>query len=511
MQDVIKLNNANRKIYTQAMILTGAFIFCYIQAISQLVSFWKNSYVYSYGFLIPFISLYLVWLNRKKLNSIRSVPSYFLGSSLILCGLLLYILGNRSGVFVIQSLSIIVTVSGIVVFICGTRFFLAVLFPIAYLLFMIPIWDSLTERLQFPFQNFTAFFAAQLLNLSGIPVYRNSIFLELPNITLEVANVCSGINNLIAVLAIALPLAYITLKSWPRRIILVSGGIVIAALSNGLRVAIMGFLAYYGISATLHGPGHILQAMFVSFVGFIVLFIGAWILSEKHSKSEISLGSATISPEKSNSNMLNSINSRPLFFTAGILFIVGMYINFFNPSPVPLKYDLKLFPYEIGPYKGADVSADHNISEMIDSDIAMERIYRTVSGREVNLYIGYLESQGQGKELVNYKSAKFHDGTSQENIATNTNATVKINKVLIQKDGSAKVIYFWYDLNGAIIADRYYAKVRTAFDSIIRQRSNGAFIMVSSALDKPEDNMKVFKDTEEFIRVLLPVLQGYLP
>ena len=508
---VQEVNQSRKTNLAPALIVLATFLFCYIQAITELVSFWKQSYVYSYGFLIPAISLYLVWLNKKKLKGIHLIPDYLFGLPFMLCGLLLFILGNRSGVLVIESLSIIVTISGMVLLIFGKRYFLALLFPITYLLFMIPIWDSLMVRLQFPFQNFTAFTAAHLLQLSGVPVYRNAIFLELPNITLEVANVCSGINNLIAVLAIALPLAYVSLKSWPRRIVLVIGGIVIAALSNGLRVAMIGFLSYNGISVTLHGPGHILQAMFVSFVGFIVLFIGSWILSDRHSESAISLEPEPISQGNNDSHPCNTINQRICFLAAGILFIAGMYINFVNPSPVPLRSDLKLFPYEIGAYRGSDVSVDHNISEMIHPDVEKERIYKTASGREVNLYIGYLESQKQGKELVNYKSAGFHNGASCENITINANRTVKINKVLSQKDGTSKVIYFWYDLSGTIVADRYYAKMQTAFDAVFKQRSNGAFIMISSTVDKSKDDPRVFEDAEDFIRVLIPVLHGYLP
>ena len=510
-QDVINLNHTYKKYLMPGLILLGAFLFCYFQAFSELIFFWKDSYVYSYGFLIPLISIYLVWLNRKKLSHIEPAPSYTAGFLLFTAGLLIFIFGNRSGVLVVQSLSIIITISGIVLFVLGKNFFWALLFPIAYLLFMIPIWDSLTERLQFPFQIFTAFTAAQLLNLSGIPVYRHAMFLDLPNITLKVATVCSGINNLIAVLAIALPLAHISLKSWPRRIILVSSGIIIAAFSNGFRVAMIGFLSYKGISATLHGPGHILQAMFVSFVGFIVLFIGAWILSEKHPKLAASSGPINNPAEKIDTRDHIRIKNHLLYMTAGLLFIIGIYINFFSPSPVPLKTGLKFFPYEIGPYKGADVPVDHNISDIFNPDSTLSRVYRTASGREVNLYIGYLESQGQGKELVNYKSAKFHNGASRETIATTEGKTIIINKVLNQKDGSPGITYFWYDLNGSIIADRYYAKVQTALSAITKSRTNGAVVIISAGENNTGDSQNASKDMEDFIRILIPVLHSYLP
>jgi len=510
-QDVINLNHTDKKHLIAGIVLLGAFLCCYFQAFSELIFFWKDSYVYSYGFLIPLISIYLLWLNREKLKRIDPVPSYTAGFLLFTAGLLIYIFGNRSGVFVVQSLSIIITISGIVLFVFGKKFFLASLFPIAYLLFMIPLWDSLTERLQFPFQIFTAFTASQLLNLSGIPVYRHTVFLDLPNITLKVATVCSGINNLIAVCAIALPLAHISLKSWPRRIILVSAGIIIAAFSNGLRVAMIGLFAYKGIFATLHGPGHILQAMFVSFVGFIVLFIGAWILSEKHPKIAASSVSNRNPAEGIDTRDHIRIKNHSLYLTAGLLFTVGIYINFFSPSPVPLKTDLKFFPYEIGPYKGADVATDHTLSDMFDPDSTLSRVYRTDSGREVNLYIGYLESQAQGKELVNYKSAKFHNGASRQTIAITPEKTIEINEVLSQKDGTPRITYFWYDLNGSIIADRYYAKVQTALSAITKSRTNGTVVMVSAGGNNTGDGQNVSKDMEDFIRILIPVLHSYLP
>ena len=125
---VIQPINQSINLWLKKGFLIGAFIFCYVKAISQLITFWWNSYVYSYGFLIPFISIYLIWSQRYKFRNIQSSPCYLLGLPAILIGILMLILGYTGGVLVIQSLSIIITIAGIVLFLFGKKYFSVLLF-----------------------------------------------------------------------------------------------------------------------------------------------------------------------------------------------------------------------------------------------------------------------------------------------------------------------------------------------------------------------------------------------
>lgn len=320
----------DKKRLTYYAVLLGSFLFCYAKVFAALFNVWWNSEIYSYGFLVPFISLYLIWIRRDKLKYLQHSTSYLTGFTFLAAGMLTLLLGRALGVVSLQGLSLVTTVIGIIILLFGKYFFRAVWFPIAYLLFMVPFWDRLIEWLHLPLQNFSAAVGIEILQVVGMPAFRESIYIELPNITLEVAKVCSGVNNLIAVVAIAIPLAYLTIRSWTRRFILVSGGIIIAILFNGLRVALIGVLAYYGISKVLHGPLHILQAMSVSLVGFIILFVGAWILSDRASAP-----SPNHSTKATQSDFYpmqiyisNDKMKYPLFLAACILNLFGIYINF---------------------------------------------------------------------------------------------------------------------------------------------------------------------------------------
>lgn len=316
-----KMNHSSNYLYWGPLV--SAFTFCFARALMSLVSVWTNSYIYSYGYLIPVLSLYLIWQERGRLKKIRSEPSFFPGFTIFVVGLIILIAGHTSRVVSLQGISIVVSLIGVTLLLLGWRYLSVLLFPLLYLLFMVPFWDRLTEPLHLPFQNFSAMIGTSLLQLIGIPAYRNAIYIELPNITLEVARVCSGVNNLIAVAAIAIPLAYITLHSWTRRLILFFSGIAIAIIGNWLRVTLIGVLSYYNYAGDSHGPYHILQGLTVSYVGFAALFVCAWILSRGQSKDSKDHVSETISylqpPVKSSATYYLPVSA--------LLIVVGFYLN----------------------------------------------------------------------------------------------------------------------------------------------------------------------------------------
>ena len=319
------------KILLWGVLLSGAFLFCFAKAIVALAEAWYNSYIYSYGFLVPLVSIYIVWGQRKRIKHIQLVPSYLPGLPVLLAGIVLLVIGTANGGTSIKGFSIITAITGIILLVSGRQFFKCVWFPIAYLLFMVPFWDNFTERLHWPLQIFCAMNGAMLLNLIGIPVYRASVYLSLPHITLEVAKECSGVNQLIAIVAMAVPLAYLSLGSWWKRILLIVSGIIIAVASNGLRVALIGVLSYYGISSVLHGPFHVLEAMSVSILGYIGLFIVLWILSrgEAHTEVSVQVDNAVASEINTPSGSYKEL-IYPFLLSIGILLFVGSYINFYQ-------------------------------------------------------------------------------------------------------------------------------------------------------------------------------------
>lgn len=264
------------------VVLLAGLGFSYAHVLKAIVTQWWTNNLYSYGFLIPPISLYLIWLRRETIQLLRPRPNCMGGGALLGAGFTMLILGHAGSILTLQELSLPVTLSGLILSLLGTQVLKSLAFPLAYLLFMIPAWEVLTDHLHLPFQLLSATIGLALLQSVGIPAFRDGVYIELPQITLEVAQVCSGVNYLIAVIAIGVPLAVLFLDGWRRRALLLGLSIVVATLSNGLRVALIGLLAYHGfLPGDIHGPFHVLQGILVSMIGYAALFAGLLLLSNR--------------------------------------------------------------------------------------------------------------------------------------------------------------------------------------------------------------------------------------
>lgn len=259
--------------------LTAALIYLYAPAFSALVNTWLVRPDFSHGFLILPISLYLVWLQREKLRHLRLQRSYLAGISVIIIAGAMLVLGDAASLITLQELSLPVMIVGLVLFLFGRVHLKTVGLPIAYLLFMIPFLDKLINPLHWPLQLLSAKMGVAFLMNLGFPALVQEQYIILPNITLEVAQACSGVKYLISIIAIGIPLAYITQKNLWSGIALVLSAVIIGVIANWIRVAAIGIWAYYG-GSVLHGPFHVFQALFVAQLGFIALFVGAWILSK---------------------------------------------------------------------------------------------------------------------------------------------------------------------------------------------------------------------------------------
>ncbi len=493
------------------LMVTASILFLYGEALSALVRQWWTNDMYSYGFLIPFISLYMVWIRREELLNIRPSPGYIPGAAILFISLSMLLSGHAGGIIVLQELSLPITIAGVVVLLLGIHSLRFLWLPIAYLLFMIPVWGVLTGYLHFPFQNFAAATGARLLDMAGIPVYRDGIFVELPNITLKVARECSGINYLFAVVALGIPLAYLFLRSRTRRIILLCSSVIIAIAANGLRVALIGAFSYYGIGDNIHGPFHMLQGLFVSVVGYAALFGGVLILS---GRSPVTRHTRDDGPGKRTA-ALHISTAKKLILPSAIIItlslVLGSYIYFYKPSPVPLKKDIIWFPYEIGKWRGTDSEPDYELFRTLGADSILTRTYRTDAGRRIKLYIGYYKFQEQGKELVDYRTDWLYDGASRVKITAGTGGVIEVNRLIKREGEINRLILFWYDLNGRVVTGKYMAKAYTTWDSLTRGRTNGAIVMVSTEIYNKAGTEEALRDTEKFIKDILPVLRAYIP
>jgi len=152
--------------------------------------------------------------------------------------------------------SALVILWGNFIFAYGMKTFKAALFPLLFLVFMIPLPYEVMEGIITFLQKGSTEFANFLLWLSQVPYYREGFVFHTIGIDVEVAPECSGIRSGLALLITALLAGYLFLKSWWRRVILALCVIPITMLKNGIRITTLTLLSTYVDPRILQSPLH---------------------------------------------------------------------------------------------------------------------------------------------------------------------------------------------------------------------------------------------------------------
>ena len=234
----------------------------------RLAKEWWQDPNYTHGFFVPVFSLFLVWEARAKLAALRSKPSWA-GLVIFLFALIALMLGTICSEFFLARISVLLLISGTVVFLAGWEHLCVISFPLAFLILMIPS-ATIFSQITFPLQIIASKTASFLLMLAGVPVLREGNILLLPNARLEVAEACSGVRSLFSLISLSVIYGYLAERKIAVRVLITVMTIPISVLANALRIAVTGLVVQYwgieGAQGTLH-----LLAGWVIFIGSLAV------------------------------------------------------------------------------------------------------------------------------------------------------------------------------------------------------------------------------------------------
>jgi exosortase len=155
----------------------------------------------------------------------------------------------------------------------GWNYFRAILFPWAFLLFMIPIPTLLYNQITFPLQLLGSRVAADVLQLLNVPVLREGNVITLPNIVLEVAKACSGIRSLMSLTCLAIIYGYLMERRIAVRWAVALISLPIAVAANSARIIGTGLMAHYWDPDKAQGFYHIFEGWLVFVVSLVLLYL----------------------------------------------------------------------------------------------------------------------------------------------------------------------------------------------------------------------------------------------
>jgi exosortase len=259
-------------IWSMLVSLIGLTLWLYWPVLRGLWTQWSVDGNASHGFLIPLISAYVIWDRREALRRARVAPSWW-GVGVTFVGLMMLWVGQVGAELFVQRLSFIVVLVGLVHLLAGRDVLRLWAFPLAFLVFMVPLPAIVLNAVAFPLQGFAAQTAASCLVALNIPVLREGNVIALARTTLEVAEACSGIRSLMSLMALGTAYAYFTERLLWKRWIIIAAAIPVAIAANAFRVAGTGVLAHYFGEEAAQGFYHDFSGWLVFVVAFAMLLL----------------------------------------------------------------------------------------------------------------------------------------------------------------------------------------------------------------------------------------------
>lgn len=259
------------KLYIAFISIVAIVVALYLPVIVPMVKVWASDDNYSHGFLVPIISLYLAYMRKNELQDADVRPCNA-GIALVACGLLLLILGWVATEYLTMRSSLVVVIAGLILYLLGWEIFKILLAPMCYLFLMVPIPAVLYDAAAFPLKLFVTNVSVLSMKALGIVVWQEGNILMFPNITLEVADACSGLRSIMSLLALGAAYAFVLHAKIRDRVILIVSTLPIAVLTNTLRVVATGVLAQFFGSAAAEGFFHEFAGLFV-FAAAVVMFV----------------------------------------------------------------------------------------------------------------------------------------------------------------------------------------------------------------------------------------------
>ncbi|MHB8257933.1 MAG: VPLPA-CTERM-specific exosortase XrtD [Acidiferrobacterales bacterium] len=495
--------------------------FIFSSGLTLMVRWWHQP-AYSYGYLIPFITLFLIWQKKDQLERIPFDGSWW-GIIVVAMGVLLFLAGELSTLLnVIQYAFLVVTV-GVVLATLGWRAFKVVWVPLTILVFMIPLPNFLFFNLTQQLQLISSHLGVWVIRLFNIPVFLQGNVIDLGVFKLQVARACSGLRYLFPLMTLGYIAAYFFKGSLWKRVLIFLSSIPITVLMNSFRVGMIGILVnYWGISMA-QGFLHAFEG-WVVFMACIGIIIGEmWVLAHigrnRRPLREV-FGLEFPAPTPPGAAVRMRGVPKPLIATASLLALVAV-LHGVLPQRVehpPQRTEFADFPMNFGAWHGTlQPLQPVFINALKFTDYIMADYTRT-GHNTVNFYVAYYASQHAGDSAHSPRSCIPGGGwviksLSQHNIkgVEIAGQPLRVNRVLIQMGGTKQLVYYWFQEQGRLLTNEYLVKWFLFWDALTRNRSDGALVRLVTTIPTDETTREGDARLASFAKAMSPHLAAFVP
>ncbi len=255
------------------LVLIGA-VLLYRDTAQAMVHIWNTSETYTHAYLVLPIVVWLAWRRRAVLAVQPTSPEPWLLVPLALAALL-WLLGELSAANALTQFAFVLLLVLVVPAVFGLKLARALLFPLAFMFFAVPVGDFLVPQMM----DWTADFTVAALQLTGIPVYREGLQFIVPTGAWSVVSACSGVRYLIASFMVGTLFAYLNYQTVRKRAIFVALSLLVPLVANWFRAYMIVMLGHLSNNKLAAGVDHLIYGwVFFGLVIGLMFWIGArWV------------------------------------------------------------------------------------------------------------------------------------------------------------------------------------------------------------------------------------------
>lgn len=496
--------HAGWRVALPAVILTlVAILVLFRETALGMINIWARSDTYAHGFLVPPITIWLIWRMRERV--VMTAPRHSYPALLLLAAAgFAWLLGEMATANVVPQFALVFMLILAVVAVLGRNVARSMAFPLLFLFFAVPFGDFTQPKLM----EWTAKFTVLGLRLSGIPVYSEGQNLVIPSGSWSVVEACSGVRYLIASLTVGTLFAYLTYHSLRRRLIFVGISILVPIVANWGRAYMIVMLGHLSGNRLAVGVDHLIYGwLFFGVVIMAMFWIGAcW-------REEVL---PAVPPEFQQQPGDGKPDSA-VWLAAGATVLVA---SIWPLAQWRVDHDIappvkQLAPLAPIPGWLAEPAGSIDWRPKFEKYAASTQATFVKDGQSAGLFLAYYRNQDQQHKLVSSMNvlvtssdsvwAQVAHGTGE--IAFHQEAFKVRTAELRAVTGERLLVWQWYWVNGRWTASDILAKAYTVWSRLLGDGDDSAVVIFYTPLNRPGEAEALLED---FARDATPAVETAL-
>tara|TARA_R100001244_G_scaffold20643_12_gene21797 strand:+ start:959 stop:2512 length:1554 start_codon:yes stop_codon:yes gene_type:complete len=461
----------------------------------DIVRTWWTVSTYNHCLLIVPILFWLVQQRQEEL--IKLTPVFWLpGLFWIAIASTGWLLGEAAGVAFARHLGLLMMLQGAVLTLLGPTVARGLVFPLGFSFFLVPFGEEFVPFLQMV----TAKLSMVFLGWANIPAYIDGIFISTPTGYFRVAEACSGIKFLIAMLAYGALVSNVCFRSWKRRFLFMTAAVIVPVIANGVRAFGTMYIAHHTTTDFAAGFDHIFYGwFFFAFVLILVMAIG-WPFFDRSIDDPMIDGEALRQSHPS-----PRVVQKPAIILAAMAAIILLPVLWTSvlaaqESPVPDKIALP----DVTGWERVDYQPLYPWEPKFDgaSHQLLGRYRNRATGEQVDLAVAVYDRQGEGREMVGYGQGELvpDSGWSRNRMLDAPDRAAAVE--LMAPGPVVREVVSFYSIGGKLTGSGSVVKLETLKNNIFGGPQQAVAILISAETSRGTTPLKAI---DSFLSDLGPV------